>query len=135
MGSSRRSRVHRQRVRSRDRDFLVLLRAGGAADADRTDNLTCFATTTLKEGYAPFAGRLSYEVTVCFPNLLLNNGSFRFVVFLFDEHGVHIYYQKVAEQTFTIATDEKEWGIFHLDQTWTEETEGAAMNFAAHDAH
>ena len=62
-------------------------------------------------------------------------GHFEFVVFLLDEHGVHIYYQKVAEQTFTIATDEKEWGIFHLDHTWTEETEGTAMNFAAHDAH
>ena len=102
---------------------------------DRIDNLTCFATTTLKEGCAPFVGRLSYTVTVCFPNLLLNNGSFRFVVFLFDEHGVHIYYQKVAEQTFTIVTHEKEWGIFHLDHTWTEETEGTTMNFAAHDAH
>ncbi len=100
---------------------------------DRIDNLTCFATTTLKEGRGPFVGRLSYNVTVSFPNLLLSNGSFRIVVFLLDEHGVHIYYQKVTEQTFTIATDEKEWGIFHLDHTWTEETR-TTTNFAAHDA-
>jgi lipopolysaccharide transport system ATP-binding protein len=92
---------------------------------DRIDNLTCFATTTLKEGRVPFVGRLVYDVTVCFPNLLLNNGSFRFIVFLLDEHGVHIYYQKVAEQTFSIATDEKEWGIIHLDHTWEERERNA----------
>ena len=100
---------------------------------DRVDNLACFATTTLKDGHAPFVGRMSYTVTVCFPNLLLSNGSFRIVVFLFDEHGVHIYYQKVAEQTFTIATDEKEWGIFHLEHTWTESTEEASVLSADQD--
>src|SRR4030095_5981188 len=36
---------------------------------DRIDNLTCFATTTLKEGHAPFVGRLAYNVTISFPNL------------------------------------------------------------------
>jgi lipopolysaccharide transport system ATP-binding protein len=92
----------------------------------RIDNLTCFATSTLKEGRTPFVGRRSYAVTVSFPQLLLNNGSFRVVVFLLDEHGVHIYYQKVAEQNFTIATDEKEWGIVHLDHRWEENTGGLA---------
>jgi ABC-type polysaccharide/polyol phosphate transport system ATPase subunit len=93
---------------------------------DRIDNLTCFATSTLKEGRAPFGGRRSYAVTVTFPRLLLNNGSFRVVVFLLDEHGVHIYYQKVAEQNFTIAADAKEWGIVHLDHSWEEATNNAA---------
>ncbi|MBM4255900.1 MAG: ABC transporter ATP-binding protein [Deltaproteobacteria bacterium] len=98
---------------------------------DRIDNLTCFATTTLKDGHTPFSGQVSYEVTVCFPHLLLNNGSFRVVVFLFDEHGVHLYYQKVAEQTFTIATTEKEWGIFYLDHIWQKEAEERAEAVAS----
>lgn len=102
---------------------------------DRVDNLTCFATTTLKDGHAPFVGRTSYTVTVCFPHLLLNNGSFRIVVFLFDEHGLHVYYQKIAEQTFTIATDEKEWGIVHLDHSWQQDLEKSAANVAGSEAH
>jgi lipopolysaccharide transport system ATP-binding protein len=85
---------------------------------DRVDNLTCFATTTLKDGVPAFVGRLSYEAVVRFPNLPLSNGSFRVVVFLLDEHGVHIYDQRATDQTFTIAAAEKEWGICHLSHTW-----------------
>lgn len=89
---------------------------------DRIDNLTCFATTTLKDGLPLFVGRLSYEATVQFPHLSLSNGNFRVVVFLLDEHGVHIYYQKAAEATFTIASSEKEWGLVHLPHIWAGES-------------
>jgi lipopolysaccharide transport system ATP-binding protein len=85
---------------------------------DRVDNISCFATSTLKDRLEPFVGRTSYKVLARFPDLQLSNGSFRVIVFLFDEHGVHIYYQKIAEQIFTIAVEEKEWGIFYLTHTW-----------------
>jgi ABC-type polysaccharide/polyol phosphate transport system ATPase subunit len=85
---------------------------------DRIDNLTCFATTTLKDGLAPFTGCTSYMATIRFPNLPLNNGSFRVLVFLLDEHGVHLYEHKATEQVLTIAAEEKEWGICYLPHTW-----------------
>lgn len=85
---------------------------------DRVDNLTCFATTTQKDGLPPLSGLSDYTVTVHFPDLQLNNGSFRFMVFLLDEHGVHIYDQRAGDQTFTIAAEEKEWGIFSLPHSW-----------------
>ena len=89
---------------------------------DRVDNITCFATSTLKDGFAPFIGQTSYSVTLRFLQLPFNNGSFRVVIFLLDEHGVHVYYQKVADQTLTIATEAKEWGIFHIPHVWEDET-------------
>jgi len=88
---------------------------------DRVDNITCFATSTLKDGFAPFVGQTLYSVTLRFLQLPFNNGSFRVVIFLLDEHGVHVYYQKVADQTLTIATEAKEWGIFHMPHVWEDE--------------
>jgi hypothetical protein len=89
---------------------------------DRIDNLTCFATTTLKDGLEPFTGCTSYMATIRFPNLPLNNGSFRMLVFLLDEHGVHLYEHKATEQTLTIAAEEKEWGICYLPHLWERDT-------------
>jgi len=80
--------------------------------------LTCFATSTLKDRLSVFSGRTEYEATVRFPQLPLTNSSFRIVVFLLDEHGVHVYDQRAAEQTLTVATAEKEWGICYLDHIW-----------------
>ncbi len=92
---------------------------------DRLDNLTCFATTTLSDGFSPFTGRTAYTETIRFPQLPLSNGSFRVVIFLFDEHAVHVYDQKTAAQTVTIATGGKEWGIFHIPHSWDGEKERA----------
>jgi len=97
---------------SRDRLFHI-----GVA-IDRVDNLNCFATSTLKDGLAPFTGQIDYALMVHFPHLPLNNGSFRVIVFLLDEHGVHMYHQKLADQIITIAATEKEWGIFSFPHSW-----------------
>lgn len=85
---------------------------------DRVDNLTCYATTTLKDGVPPFSGCTHYAATVRFPNLPLNNGSFRVMVFLLDEHGVHVYDRKGAEPTLTFVNEEKEWGICYMAHEW-----------------
>lgn len=85
---------------------------------DRVDNLTCFASSTFKDGLPPFSGHMTYSAFLRFPNLALTNGSFRIVVFLIDEHGVHVYDQKAAELELTIANEEKEWGIFYLPHIW-----------------
>ena len=85
---------------------------------DRVDNLTCFATSTLRDGLAPFTGQVDYLMTIHFPDLPLNNGSFRVIVFLLDEHGVHMYHQKSADQTLSITAEGKEWGIFSFPHSW-----------------
>lgn len=85
---------------------------------DRIDNLTCFATTTLKDGFPPFTGCTSYTTTIRFPDIPLSSGAFRILVFLFDEHGVHLYEHKAADQILTIASEEKEWGICYLPHIW-----------------
>ncbi|MGE0827548.1 MAG: ABC transporter ATP-binding protein [Candidatus Binatia bacterium] len=100
---------------------------------DRIDNLTCFATTTLKDQLPPFVGRLSYEATIRFPQLPLSNGTFRVVIFLLDEHGVHMYYQKAAEQTFTMMCEEKEWGVVHLPHIWVRDLEKAERDTHSHE--
>src|SRR5262249_53644908 len=61
---------------------------------DRVDNLTCFASSTLKDGLPPFSGHTTYRGFLRFPQLALTNGSFRLIIFLLDEHGVHVYDQK-----------------------------------------
>lgn len=85
---------------------------------DRVDNLTCFASSTLKDGLAPFTGQTTYRALLRFPSVRLTNGSFRVKIFLLDEHGVHVYDHRAADPALTIATDEKEWGICHLEHEW-----------------
>lgn len=85
---------------------------------ERVDNVTCFGTTTLKDGLPPFSGRMTYSVALHFPHLPLSNGSFRVIVVLLDEHGVHVYYQKAADHLLTIRNTEKEWGLCYLTHTW-----------------
>lgn len=104
------------RVRWRSDSPQRLFHLGVAID--RVDNLTCFATTTLKDGLPPFSGRRDYAATVSFPALPLTGGSFRAMIFLLDEHGVHLYDHRAAEPTLTIANAEKEWGICYLPHTW-----------------
>lgn len=95
-----------------DRPFHV-----GVA-VDRVDNLTCFASSTLKDRLPPFTGQREYRVTLRFPALRLTNGSFRVKIFLLDEHGVHVYDHRAADTLLTIATEEKEWGICYLEHVW-----------------
>jgi len=90
---------------------------------DRVDNLTCFASSTLKDGLAPFTGKTSYRSILRFPALLLTNGSFRVKIFLLDEHGVHVYDHRAADPVLTIATKEKEWGICYLEHEWERESD------------
>jgi lipopolysaccharide transport system ATP-binding protein len=85
---------------------------------DRVDNLTCFATSTLKDCLPPFSGRTRYAATLRFPELPLTSGSFRVVIFLLDEHGVHLYDHKATDEALTIASEGKEWGICYLHHTW-----------------
>ena len=85
---------------------------------DRVDNLTCFASSTLKDGLSPFTGQTNYHATLRFPALPLTNGSFRVMIFLLDEHGVHVYDHRAADPVLTIANEEKEWGICYLEHTW-----------------
>ena len=93
---------------------------------DRVDNLTCFASSTLKDGLAPFTGQTSYQMRLRFPALLLTNGSFRVKIFLLDEHGVHVYDHREADPMLTIATEEKEWGICYLEHVWERDTSSRA---------
>lgn len=85
---------------------------------DRVDNLTCFASSTLKEGLSPFTGQRSYRVTLRFPAIPLTNGSFRVMIFLLDEHGVHVYDHRSADPVLVITNEEKEWGICHIEHVW-----------------
>jgi len=85
---------------------------------DRVDNLTCFASSTLKDGLPLFTGQTTYRATLRFPAVPLTNGSFRVMIFLLDEHGVHVYDHRAADPVLTIANDEKEWGICYLEHTW-----------------
>jgi lipopolysaccharide transport system ATP-binding protein len=85
---------------------------------DRVDNLTCFASSTLKDGLPPFTGQTTYHATLRFPAVPLTNGSFRVMIFLLDEHGVHVYDHRAADPVLTIANEEKEWGICYLEHVW-----------------
>jgi hypothetical protein len=40
------------------------------------------------------------------------------MIFLLDEHGVHVYDHRAAEPVLTIVNEEKEWGICYIDHTW-----------------
>lgn len=59
----------------------------------------------------------SRNVTLCFPNLQLKEGTFFFEIYLMDDHFVHIYDRKTSEP-FTIPKETDELGMINMPHRW-----------------
>ncbi len=101
-------RVH---VRNAPREKLTL-----AVGAMRTDGTLCFAHTTqfsdvafdFEEGY----------VTLHLDKLCLLSGEFTLPIWLFDEHGVHRFHERPANDTLIVQNRTKDLGLFLQDHRW-----------------
>ncbi|MCK5945513.1 MAG: ABC transporter ATP-binding protein [Planctomycetes bacterium] len=101
-------RVH---VRNTPREKLTM-----AIGAMRTDGTLCFAHTTqfsdlafdFEEGY----------VNLHIDKLCLLSGEFTLPIWLFDEHGVHRFHERPAEQTLIVQNRTKDLGLFLQDHRW-----------------
>jgi ABC-type polysaccharide/polyol phosphate transport system ATPase subunit len=90
-----------------------------AVGARRSDGTLCFAHTTQFSGVGiDFA---EGSVTLHLDGLCLLSGEFGVPIWLFDEHGVHIYQERPALQNLIVANRTKDLGLFLQDHHWTVE--------------
>ncbi len=85
-----------------------------AAILKRVDGIDIIGIGT-KE-YDPFFG--SRKVNLCFPSILLKEGTFFVEIYTMDEQFVHIY-DKKASVPFTIPKETVELGLMNIPYKWT----------------
>ena len=102
-------RVHIKNGKKREKLSL-------AVGAKRTDGTLCFAHTTHFDGLT-FDFDEGY-VTLYLDSLRLLSGEFTIPIWLFDEHGVHYFQERPAQNNLIVANRTKDLGLFLQDHRW-----------------
>ncbi|MFK7739100.1 MAG: ABC transporter ATP-binding protein [Planctomycetota bacterium] len=105
------SAIVRVQIRNTQREKLTL-----AVGAMRSDGTLCFAHTTqfhdmvfdFEEGF----------VNLHLDKLCLLSGEFTMPIWLFDEHGVHRFHERPAEDNLIVQNRTKDLGLFLQDHRW-----------------
>jgi len=90
---------------------------------ERNDAVEVFATGTHVANVKPAS--VSGSVRLRFPCLTLMSGEYAVSVFLLDEHGLHVYDQRVGESAFWVEKTVQSLGLCYLEHRW-EEVKGAS---------
>jgi ABC-type polysaccharide/polyol phosphate transport system ATPase subunit len=108
-GDDARIRVHVKNASKRERLTV-------AVGAMRTDGTLCFAHTTQFENMVfDFA---EGHVTLHLDKLCLLSGEFTIPVWLFDEHGVHRFHERPANDNLIVQNRTKDLGLFLQQHRW-----------------
>lgn len=83
---------------------------------DRNDAVQVFGTATHVADVAP--PTCSGSVRLHLPRLALMSGAYAVSVFLLDEHGLHVYDQRVREFKFQVVQNVQALGLCYLDHRW-----------------
>jgi lipopolysaccharide transport system ATP-binding protein len=83
---------------------------------DRNDGVQVFGTATHVADVKP--PTCSGSVRLCLPRLALMSGAYAVSAFLLDEHGLHIYDQRVREFKFQVEQNVQALGLCYLDHRW-----------------
>src|SRR3990172_5029323 len=86
---------------------------------DRNDGVQVFGAATHVAGVTP--PTCSGSVRLRFPGLALMSGMYTVSVALLDEHGLHLYDNRVREFKFQVMQTAHSMGLCHLDHRWEEE--------------
>jgi ABC-type polysaccharide/polyol phosphate transport system ATPase subunit len=84
----------------------------------RADGLYVCGTTTLMDGYPPFAGMDTGQVTVRFPAIPLLAGRYHWRVAVNDEHGLAVLAKVEGVCPFVVEDGFKAVGAFDLPREW-----------------
>ncbi len=99
---------------------------------DRIDGVQVCAFGSHRDGLAPWLGSCRYRAILRIPELPMLKGEFSLYIFLLDEHGLHVYDQRVIPSAFSIeALEEYRFGLIETDHAW--ESGGAGPDAAIGD--
>ena len=85
---------------------------------DRNDGVPVFGTGTHVAGVTP--PTYSGSIRLRFPRLALMSGMYTVSVALLDEHGLHLYDNRVREFKFQVMQTVQAMGLCYLDHRWEE---------------
>ena len=92
---------------------------------NRSDGVEVFAASTREDAMPGFEGERRYRVRWVVPALPLVKGEFTLYVFLLDEHGLHIYDQRILQRAFTVESAGYHFGLIRSHHRWESDTPGA----------
>ena len=94
------------------------------AGFDRSaDEIQCFAVGTNLDGLPPLSGSHSYSVDLRIDSLPLVRGDYDVVIFVGDEHGVHIYDRVDQRPAFSVGGERYEIGLIRPVHEWATASE------------
>ena len=82
------------------------------------DEMQCFAVGTHADGLAPLTGRTRYDVAVHLRAVPLLRGDYALVVFVGDEHAIHVFDRKDIRPAFSVEGDRFEIGMISVSHEW-----------------
>jgi ABC-type polysaccharide/polyol phosphate transport system ATPase subunit len=112
--------VLKLRISSDDPALKIHILAGVLRAADE---MQCFAAGTHNDGLPPLRGKSDYEVDVRLQSVPLNRGDYGVIVYVGDEHAIHVYDRRDARPAFSIRGDRYEIGLMNVPHEWLGVTE------------
>jgi lipopolysaccharide transport system ATP-binding protein len=85
---------------------------------NRRDGIEVCAFSTHRDRLPPFSGVHEHEVRLLLPALPLVKGEFTVYVFLLDEHGLHVYDQRILDDSFHVESDAYSFGLVSVEHRW-----------------
>ena len=88
---------------------------------DRIDGVEVMSLATQLDGREPIEGTGSARLRI--PSLPMLKGQYDLVVYLLDEHGLHVYDRRYLQAAVTVVSDEHALGLVTCEHEWTVDTE------------
>jgi len=82
------------------------------------DEMQCFAVGTHQDGMPPFVGQREYHIVVKLDQVPLVRGDYGVVVYVGDEHAMHVFDRKDLRPAFAIGGDRYEIGLINVPHSW-----------------
>ncbi|MDA8019913.1 MAG: ABC transporter ATP-binding protein [Thermoanaerobaculia bacterium] len=91
---------------------------------DRIDGVEVMSLATHLDGRAPIqgAGRVSLRI----PSLPMLKGQYDLVIYLLDEHGLHVYDRRYLKAAVTVISDEHALGLVTCEHDWATVSEAGS---------
>lgn len=88
---------------------------------DRIDGVEVMSLATHLDGREPIAGEGRARLTI--PSLPMLKGQYDLVVYLLDEHGLHVYDRRYLQAAVTVVSGEHALGLVTCEHDWTVDAE------------
>lgn len=85
---------------------------------ERDDGLKIFFTSTAADDLPPMKGRRRWTITLEIPESPLLSGTYKWYVYLLDEHAIQVFDMAEGILTFTVRADPKEMCLISIAHRW-----------------